>query len=260
MFTQGEQEFPYTITRTGSSGGGEEAGDPYGAWPGSDCWYGAGQTVTFSVSAPPSATVTAVHMTAEFPLEPADTSGELWTYACEAVLYGGGKDAVVYRIETEDGTETVTSAGALSIYDTTRRVFVRVTEPDSVIRHTRVVYARFDVPVPTGTMLEAVGFEDGYYVLRDFGLIAEGRVELVNDTQEDSFIRTARLEQTGTELRLTIYKTGAKAVDVRAYPEQRVHHGIRAQPVRVPGAGARLQAGGRGRAAVRGPRGIPDSI
>ena len=218
VFTQGEQEFPYTITRTGSSGGGEEAGDPYGAWPGSDCWYGAGQTVTFSVSAPPGATVTAVHMTAEFPLEPADMSGELWTYACEAVLYGGGKDAVVYRIETEDGTETVTSAGALSIYDTTRRVFVRVTEPDSVIRHTRVVYARFDVLVPTGTMLEAVGFENGYYVLRDFGLIAEGRVELVNGTQEASFIRTARLEQTGTELRLTIYKTGAKAVDVRAYP------------------------------------------
>ena len=217
VFTQGDEEFPYTITRTQVSDGGENA-DPYQPWPGSDCWYSAGQSVELSVNAPAGASVTAVHRTAEFTLEPVDTDGDWWTYACEAVLYGGGKDAVSYRIESEEGTETVTSAGALSIYDTTRRVFLKVTEPDSVIRHTRIVYARFDVPVLTGTMLEAVGFEDGYYVLKDFGFIAEGRVELVNETLEDSFIRTARLEEDDTELRLKIYKTGARAVDVRAYP------------------------------------------
>lgn len=83
------------------------------------------------------------------------------------------------------------------------------------------------MPVLTGTVLEAVGFEDGYYVLKDFGFIAEGRVELVNETLEDSFIRTARLEEDDTELRLKIYKTGARAVDVRAYPNSVCITGVR---------------------------------
>ncbi len=215
-FTQGGAVKTYTVTRTSPSGSGGSTAEYWNVFPESDCINTAGSVLDLSISTRSDCTVTAVLLDKEYPLTK-QVQGGAYVHSLSTADLPAGTGRVTYILQYSASQTRVDSEGEVTVYEAGRPLYVEVTAQSPMIRHTTTNVVRWNVPVPTGTVLKADRLKNGYYDLSDFGLISQSQVQQTSETLAENYIFAARITESEDAFLLDFLKTGSKAVDIKTY-------------------------------------------